>query len=108
MCHTCGDKYGSVKHQLYWFVYFLYRCDFKKSFRSLYHLFNKKAYRAWFNEYHEDKVLSVRLQKSIIDCDPPDEYIDYISSMEPLDYMNMIFILEKESNESSSLSKRTL
>ena len=61
MCYTCGDKYGSIKHQLYWFKYFLYKGDFEKACRSLYHLFNKKAYRKWFNKYHEDKVNFVSL-----------------------------------------------
>lgn len=97
MCKWCGKKYGSNYHQLYWFFWFLVRLDFDKSFRSLYHLFNKKAYEEWFDKFHSlDRVrLTLKeVSRYPVDMDIPDEYIDEIASMTTVEYFNFYYGLK--------------
>jgi hypothetical protein len=94
MCKFCGYKYGSTKHQLYWLFIFLFS-DFKKFKLTFYHLFNRKAYRKWFNEYYYNSMIRLQLSEiRTIDRDAPDDYIDYLVKLEPLEYLNMRYGLK--------------
>lgn len=90
MCTICKYKYGSNEHLFYWAKYFLLRRDFDKFFRTVYHILNRKAYREWMNEHHKNKhiFLGLELCTNIGPLEAPDEYVDYISSLDATDTLN--------------------
>jgi hypothetical protein len=98
MCKICNHKYGSIYHQLYWFVFFLKKKDFTKAKTSIYHLFNKKAYKKWFEKRHELQRMSMiydYCKIAPVDDDyAADGYIEEAFNMDIIDFFNKYYNLK--------------
>lgn len=95
MCNICKNPYGSNKHQIYWIKYFLFKRDFKKFIRSLYHFFNKKAYKKWMNKhyYRQHIYFGFLLCSDISSTEVPEEYVEYITNLDATDTLNEYYNL---------------
>ena len=95
MCTKCNYKYGSTKHLLYWAKYFFLKKDLDKFIRTWYHIINRKAYREWMNEHYKQQhfLLGYKLCQTPFTTDVPNEYVDYISSLDATDTLNEYYEL---------------
>lgn len=63
MCHTCGHKFGTTKHLLYWQWQWL-----KYFFTTWYHIVNRKAYWKWYQKKYGVKQMNPAIRKGIMEA----------------------------------------
>lgn len=61
MCNTCGQENGTTRHLLYWQWRWLIKREWKKFFKTWYHIFNRKVYWEWKINQEAEKQVARKL-----------------------------------------------